>query len=634
MMNDIYKTARSRYQFLEETLQRYKMPVKVVFHLTAAIVSLTLAFLMRFDFNFPQRYFVLYLRALPFLIVARMGSYYYYKCFSASWRFSYLKDLMESLKAVILGSVLFLAAMVFVIGLEDFPRSVFLLEIIFNLAFITGTKLLVRYIHENKPGAPARIKKDILIVGAGKAGVLMLNELRYNRHLGINVVGFIDDDPYKQGVDIQGVHVLGRTEDIPQIAGEQRVDEVVLALPSSGRKTIMRITRICEDAGLKTQVIPSIGKLLQDGSLSTHLKEISYEALLGRSAIKFSRESDRRLMEEEIGGKAVLVTGAGGSIGSELCRQIAGFSPAILVMYDRYENTLYEIERELNMVPGLKILPIIGDILDEKKLARIFREHKINIVYHAAAYKHVPMMEHEPVEAARNNVLGTMNVARIAMKYRCGKFILISTDKAVKPANIMGTTKRIAEIVTQGFNGKDTKFIAVRFGNVIGSNGSVIPIFRKQIQEGGPITVTHEGITRYFMSIPEAVQLVLTAGAMGKGSEIFLLDMGEPVKIADLARELIRLSGLEPGKDIDIVYSGLRPGEKMYEELFWQGEGIVPTENKKITMLRHEDMSHEAIMEKVESLKKCVRRNDTAGVVEVLKDLVPESTIEPENYRS
>jgi len=628
-MKNTYKTVSPAYHSMEEKLQRYKMPIKVAFHLAATILSLAMAFFMRFDFTIPHRYFLLFLKALPFLIVARMGSYYYYKCFSASWRFAYLKDLMVSLKAVILGSVIFIIAMVFVVGLEDFPRSVFFLEIIFNLAFITGTKLIVRYVNETRPSAPAKIKKDILIVGAGKAGVLMLNELRYNRHLGINAVGFIDDDPYKQDVDIQGVHVLGRTEDIPRIAGQYKIDEVVLALPSSGRKTIMRITRICEEAGLKTQVIPSIGKLLQEGSLSTHIKEISYEALLGRSAIKFSRESDRRLMEEEINGKAVLVTGAGGSIGSELCRQIAGFSPRIIVMYDRYENSLYYIERELTKdASDVKILPVIGDILDDKKLARIFKEHGIDIIYHAAAYKHVPMMEREPVEAAKNNVLGTMNVARIAMKYKSEKFILISTDKAVKPANIMGTTKRIAEIVTQGFNGKGTRFIAVRFGNVIGSNGSVIPIFKKQIQEGGPITVTHEDITRYFMSIPEAVQLVMTAGAMGKGSEIFLLDMGEPVKIADLARELIRLSGLEPGKDIDIVFSGLRPGEKMYEELYWQGEGIVPTGNKKITMLKHEEMSHDAIMEKVETLKKCVKRNNFAELTVVLKDLVPEATID------
>ncbi len=635
MMKSMYRTVGARYQFFEENLQRHKVAVKVAFHLAAALVSLTMAFLMRFDFTIPERYFALYLRALPFLVLGRMASYYYYKCFSASWRFSYLKDLMESLKAVVLGSVIFIVVMVFIIGLEDFPRSVFFLEIIFNLAFITGTKLLVRYVHENRPTAPTRIRKDIIIVGAGKAGVLMLNELRYNRHLGINVVGFIDDDPYKQGVDIQGVHVLGPTEAIAEIASEHRVNEVVIALPSSGRKTIMRITRICEEAGLKTQAIPSIGKLLQDGSLSTHVKEISYEALLGRSAIRFSRESDRRLMEDELGGKAVLVTGAGGSIGSELCRQIAGFSPRVLVMYERYENSLYEMELEMSKdAPGVEILPVIGDILDEKKLSRVCREHGIDIIYHAAAYKHVPMMEHEPVEAARNNVLGTMNVARVAMKYKCDKFILISTDKAVRPANIMGTTKRIAELVTQGLNGNGTKFIAVRFGNVIGSNGSVIPIFRKQIQEGGPITVTHEGITRYFMSIPEAVQLVLTAGAMGKGSEIFLLDMGEPVKIVDLAKELIRLSGLEPGKDIDIVFSGLRPGEKMYEELFWQGEGIVPTANKKITMLSHEETCNEEIMEKVGRLKEAVRRKKTGDVVSLLKELVPEATIEPEKYTS
>jgi FlaA1/EpsC-like NDP-sugar epimerase len=335
-------------------------------------------------------------------------------------------------------------------------------------------------------------------------------------------------------------------------------------------------------------------------------------------------------MDEEIRGKAVLVTGAGGSIGSELSRQVAEYGPRTLILFDRYENSLYDLELDLRReLPANVLVSVIGDILDSKKVDSLLRQYSVELIYHAAAYKHVPLMEKEPVEAVRNNVLGTMNLARIAVKNRVRKFVLISTDKAVNPANIMGTTKRVAERVIQSLNGDFTKFIAVRFGNVIGSNGSVIPLFKKQIARGGPITVTDPKITRYFMSIPEAVQLVMTAGAMGSGGEIFLLDMGEPVKIVDLAKELIRLSGLELGKDIDIQYTGLRPGEKLYEELFWKGEGIVPTKNKKITMLKQSESTeaHNALAEKIDLLNDYVALRDLDGIYRLLKDMVPESTI-------
>ncbi len=618
---------------IDKYLLRYKTAIKIGFHLFSTFLALACAFFIRFDFSLPARYIAVFYRALPILVAARMISYFYYRSFAASWRFAYLKDLMDSVKAIVLGSTLFLALMVFMNRLDDFPRSVFLLEALLSLGLIAGTKLMVRYAREYRTAVSAKVKKHVLIAGAGKAGVLMLNEIRYNKRLGIHVVGFVDDDPYKQDTTIQGVPVLGKSEDIPEVAKKYAVDEIIVALPSSGHKNIVRITEIADKAQLKTQVMPNIGKLIQNGGFTSQLRDVSHEALLGRRVIKFSRELDRKLLEEEIRGKAVLVTGAGGSIGSELCRQVCQFAPRVLVLYERYENSMYELELELKKeFPNQIVLPVVGDILDAEKMSSVMKANGVDLVYHAAAYKHVPLMEREPVEAARNNVLGTMNAARVAIENGVRKFVLISTDKAVNPANIMGTTKRIAELTVQALNGNGTAFIAVRFGNVIGSNGSVIPIFKRQIADGGPITVTHPEITRYFMSIPEAVQLVMTAGAMGEGGEIFLLDMGEPIKIVDLARELIRLSGLEPNKDVDIVFTGLRPGEKLHEELYWQGEGIVPTGNKKITMLKQNCADKGILLQRVDELMKCAMKNDIYGVVKILKEIVPESTVDAERF--
>jgi FlaA1/EpsC-like NDP-sugar epimerase len=387
---------------------------------------------------------------------------------------------------------------------------------------------------------------------------------------------------------------------------------------------------IARNAQVNTKVLPSLGELIQKEGMVGRLKDVSVDALLGRQTIKFKREADLHLMKQEIEGKAVLVTGAGGSIGSELCRQVATFNPRLLILLDRYENTLYELEIDLKRkFPNQPILSVVGDILDSAKVNDILSQNRVNLVYHAAAYKHVPLMEREPAGAVRNNVFGTLNVARLALENQVDKFVLISTDKAVNPANIMGTTKRVAEKIIQVLsgNGSGTKFIAVRFGNVIGSNGSVIPIFQRQITEGGPVTITDPEATRYFMSISEAVQLVMTAGAMGAGGEIFLLDMGEPIKILDIATKLIDFSGLKPGKDIDIVSIGLRPGEKLHEELYWQGEGIVPTENKKITMLKPNGLYPDRLTGQLNELEELSHSKNIQAIFTLLKEIVPESKI-------
>jgi FlaA1/EpsC-like NDP-sugar epimerase len=609
---------------------RYRRLGTAILQLLLTVLGYVAAFSIRFEFEIPAADYQIMIHTLPVLILVRLGVYYYFDLYSGGWRFVSMRDLVIISKSIFWGSIIFLVIMVFFNRLQGYPRSILLVEPIFNFALTSGIRFLVRFLYEYNLGTSSKVVKNAIIAGAGRAGVLVLNEIRTNAKIGIGVIGFVDDNPLKIGTDIQGVRVIGSTEDIPKLADQYDIDEVIIAIPSAGYKDIVRIVNIARNAQVSTKVLPSLGKLIQEDGVVGQLKDVSFDALLGRQTIKFKREADLNLMKKEIEGKGVLVTGAGGSIGSELCRQVATFNPRLLVLLDRYENTLYELEIDLKRkFPNQPILSIVGDILDSVKVDGILRDHKVNLVYHAAAYKHVPLMEREPVGAVRNNVLGTLNVAKRAVENHVDKFVLISTDKAVNPANIMGTTKRVAEMIVQGLSGNvsDTKFIAVRFGNVIGSNGSVIPIFQRQIMEGGPVTITHPDATRYFMSISEAVQLVMTAGAMGKGGEIFLLDMGEPIKIIDIATKLINYSGLKPGKDVEIVPIGLRPGEKLHEELYWKGEGVVPTENKKITMLKPNGLSLERLDTQLKELEESSHLSNAKGIYTLLKEIVPEAKI-------
>ena len=609
---------------------RYRRLGIAILQLLLTALGYAAAFSIRFEFEIPAADYGVMINTLPILILVRLATYYYFKLYSGGWRFVSMRDLINISKSIFWGSIIFLVTMVFINRLQGYPRSILLMEAIFNFALTSGIRFLVRFFYEYKVGTSSKVLKHALIAGAGKAGVLVLNEIRTNANMGIGVIGFVDDNPLKMETDIQGVPVLGRMEDIPKLADQYAIDEVIIAIPSAGYKDIARIVNIARSAQVNTKILPSLGRLIQEDGIVGQLKDVSFDALLGRQTIKFKREADLNLMKKEIEGKGVLVTGAGGSIGSELCRQVATFNPRLLILLDRYENTLYELEIDLKRkFPNQPILSVVGDILDSVKVNELLRENKVNLVYHAAAYKHVPLMEREPTGAVRNNVFGTLNVAKLAVENHVDKFVLISTDKAVNPANIMGTTKRVAEMIIQGLsgNGSGTKFIAVRFGNVIGSNGSVIPIFRHQIIEGGPVTITHAEATRYFMSISEAVQLVMTAGAMGTGGEIFLLDMGEPIKIIDIATKLINFSGLKPGKDVDIVFTGLRPGEKLHEELYWQGEGIVPTENKKITMLKPNGLYPNRLYAQLKKLEESSDLSNIQGIYTLLKEIVPEAKI-------
>ena len=609
---------------------RYRRLGIAILQLLLTALGYAAAFSIRFEFAIPAGDYGVMINTLPILILVRLATYYYFKLYSGGWRFVSMRDLVNISKSIFWGSIIFLVTMVFINRLQGYPRSILLMEAIFNFALTSGIRFLVRFFYEYKVGTSSKVLKHALIAGAGKAGVLVLNEIRTNANMGIGVIGFVDDNPLKMGTDIQGVPVLGRMEDIPKLADQYAIDEVIIAIPSAGYKDIARIVNIARSAQVNTKVLPSLGRLIQEDGIVGQLKDVSFDALLGRQTIKFKREADLNLMKKEIEGKGVLVTGAGGSIGSELCRQVATFNPRLLILLDRYENTLYELEIDLKRkFPNQPILSVVGDILDSVKVNELLRENKVNLVYHAAAYKHVPLMEREPTGAVRNNVFGTLNVAKLAVENHVDKFVLISTDKAVNPANIMGTTKRVAEMIVQGLsgNGSGTKFIAVRFGNVIGSNGSVIPIFQHQIIEGGPVTITHAEATRYFMSISEAVQLVMTAGAMGTGGEIFLLDMGEPIKIIDIATKLINFSGLKLGKDVEIVFTGLRPGEKLHEELYWQGEGIVPTENKKITMLKPNGLYPDRLYAQLKKLEESSDLSNIQGIYTLLKEIVPEAKI-------
>jgi FlaA1/EpsC-like NDP-sugar epimerase len=633
MLSDLigsYSSKLSDESFVWKVGTRYRRLGTAILQLLLTILGYVAAFSIRFEFEIPAGDYRVMIHTLPILIVVRLGTYYYFNLYSGGWRFVSMRDLITISKSIFWGSIIFLVTMVFFNRLQGYPRSILLVEPVFNFALTSGIRFLVRFLYEYNLGTSSKVLKNAIIAGAGRAGVLVLNEIRTNAKMGIGVIGFVDDNPLKVGTDVQGVRVIGSTEDIPKLADQYDIDEVIIAIPSAGYKDIVRIVNIARSVQVNTKVLPSLGKLIQEDGIVGQLKDVSFDALLGRQTIKFKREADLNQMKKEIEGKGVLVTGAGGSIGSELCRQVATFNPRLLILLDRYENTLYELEIDLKRkFPNQPILTIVGDILDSVKVNEILSENKVNLVYHAAAYKHVPLMEREPVGAVRNNVFGTLNVAKLAVENHVDKFVLISTDKAVNPANIMGTTKRVAEMIIQGLSGNasGTKFIAVRFGNVIGSNGSVIPIFQRQIIEGGPITITHPDATRYFMSISEAVQLVMTAGAMGRGGEIFLLDMGEPIRIMDIATKLINYSGLKPGRDVEIVPIGLRPGEKLHEELYWKGEGVVPTENKKITMLEPNGLYPERLNTQLKKLEESSQLSSAQGIYTLLKEIVPEAKI-------
>jgi FlaA1/EpsC-like NDP-sugar epimerase len=538
------------------------------------------------------------------------------------WRYASVQDAVEILKGVTISSILAVSAVFFLRQFTPIPRSIIVLDWIMLFALLAASRLVWRIWRETYVVGRSCEGPQTLIVGAGEAGSLLLKEIRRQPHASYSVCGFIDDDPEKKGMKLHGVPVLGGTKQLKSLIVANEVEDVIIAMPSADSKTIRNIIDSCKHANVTFKTLPGISELI-DGSLTvSQIKNVEIEDLLGRDPVLL----DRQLIGSYLTGKRVLVSGAGGSIGSEICRQVALFSPEKLILLEQAETPLYEIEKELiARFPDVRILPLVADVRDRDKIMLAFEEFTPEVVFHAAAYKHVPMMEYNPSQAVLNNVFGSRNIADAAHEFKTRNLVMISTDKAVNPTNVMGATKRAAEIYIQALSRiSKTKFTTVRFGNVLGSNGSVIPLFKEQIAKGGPVTVTDKRIIRYFMTIPEATQLVLQAGSMGSDSEILVLDMGDPVRIIDLAEELIRLSGLTPYEDIDIVVTGLRPGEKLFEELLIDGEGILPTAHKKIKVLAPVNIELKPVRDELDSLYEAARSNAVHELIESLKRLVPE----------
>jgi FlaA1/EpsC-like NDP-sugar epimerase len=556
---------------------------------------------------------------LPLILFIKLGSFYYFRLFSGFWRYVSMDDLIQIIKASLMGSVLFLILVVFLKGLTGFPRSIFLLDWMICTGLVSGARMVNRFFRELSKGdnKPDKISKG-LIYGAGEAGILVLKELRDN--LDIEVTGFIDDDPVKRGMNIYGKKVLGRGDEISDISEKYAIDTIVIAMPKLGGSEIRQIISQCTLSGLNVKILPGLYKLLS-GEIEIKLREVKPEDLLGRETVKIDQEDVRKYVED----KTVLITGAAGSIGSEISRQVAKYFPQRMILVDHNENDLYFLEREFDdSSSDMEIEYISADIKEIPVLKNTFSKYKPDIVFHAAAFKHVPLMESNPSSAVKNNVICSRNLIYASDHYGVERFVLISSDKAVNPTNIMGATKRITEMIMQAKSRKSrTKFMAVRFGNVLGSKGSVVPLFKKQIEEKRRVTVTHPEARRFFMSVGEAVQLVLQAGALGEGGEVFVLDMGEQIKISELARNLIMLSGYKPDEDITIEYIGLRPGEKLFEEPLHDSEKDTATRNEKIYIARPDDIDIKWLLKRVKELDVLSKRMRNSAIIEKIQEIVP-----------
>ncbi|HEX7766571.1 MAG TPA: nucleoside-diphosphate sugar epimerase/dehydratase [Nitrospira sp.] len=576
LASQLFHTVAGRYGQL---VMRFRSLLVVATHLALIVAAHLTAFLLRFEGNIQPPFDVIMWRYLPAVLLIYWGGLWVFGIQRGLWRYVGLHDLGRIFWASMTSAVVFYGLVHIGLGWKEYPRSIIILTGLLSGLYIAGIRLAVRWFREWLQ-IIAPTARRVLIVGAGHAGELLARDMLSDPSFNCRPVGFIDDDPVKRKMKIHGVPVVGTIADIKQAADRLEVHEIIVALPSAGTGTKQKILAASEGCTAPIKILPNVKQLLGDPVSLQQVRPMSLEDLLQREPI----QTDRQELHPLIEGKTVLVTGAGGSIGSELCRQIASYRPESLVLFERYENSLHALLLELRATfPAVGVLPIIGDVTVPERVAEVFRQTGPDLVFHAAAHKHVPLMELNPKEAVRNNVLGTRIVAEAALAAGVDRFVLISTDKAVNPTSVMGVTKRIAEQVIQRFNHRGrTKYTVVRFGNVLGSNGSVVPLFTEQIRKGGPITVTDPEIKRFFMTIPEAVQLVLQASVIGQGGDVFVLDMGEQIKIVDLARNMIVLSGLVPGKDIEIQFTGLRPGEKLYEELFDESEQTEPTAHEKI----------------------------------------------------
>jgi len=592
----------------------------IVFEALLVIAAYYTSFLLRLDFSPDARSRTIFLISLPWVLIIKLVIFYACGLLKGWWRYAGMSDLADITKASLAsGLLLYTALWLGFWSRPGYPGSIVLIDLVLTIFFTGGARLLVRaYIESLRSSVAA---KETLIVGAGVAGATIMREFKLNPGLDYKPIGFVDDDLTKLGIKVHGKKVLGTTNDIPALAEKYNVKCVLIAIPSATGTEIDKIVHKCSQSKVEYKIFHGVDRRI-DGELRLNrIRQVRLEDLLGRPLVRL----DLGNIQKKLEGESVLITGAGGSIGSELVRQVAQFRPAKVVLLDRSENDLFRLSGELSSkFPMLNQVPVVGDILDVGLLREVFAVHRPHSVFHAAAYKHVPMMEMNCFQAVTNNIFGTYNVALVARQYEVKDFVIISTDKAVKPTNIMGVTKRIAELIILGLQHQRTRFVAVRFGNVLGSNGSVLPIFEEQIRNGGPVTVTHPEARRYFMLIPEAVQLVLQAATMGHGGEIFLLDMGDDIKIDDLAKKLIRLADFEPDKDIKIVYTGLRPGEKLSEELQLEGEGLAPTRHEKIRVVQGGKVDFLQMRTWLDELSALVESKNVHGLVKMLISLVPE----------
>jgi FlaA1/EpsC-like NDP-sugar epimerase len=598
------------------------------------------AYLIRFDFDIPEKFIDEMFTILPAAILIKLSCFYLFGVYRGMWRFTSVHDLLDIIKAVSLSTLLIVVWIVLIYRYKNVPRSIVFIDWCFNIILISGVRLAIRlFFQKFVPTSPIQslepingtggqhrpaLNRRLLIIGAGNCGEKILREIQDNPQLRYTVVGFLDDNPNKIGRRIHGVPVRGIIGDVRFIAEKTDAYELLIAIPSADTAEMRRIVSLCKQSGVRYKTVPGYSELIGGRVTMKAVREVAYRDLIGRETVKL----DQKLIEGCIKGQRVIVTGAGGSIGSELCRQICRFGPERIILFERAESPLYEIDLELrNSYGHLDILPVLGDIQDATSLRQTFQAYRPQIAFHAAAYKHVPMMELQPWKAIENNVIGTQNMVDIANAFNLERFVLVSTDKAVRPANVMGASKRVAEMITLNRNycaSSDTRFMAVRFGNVVGSVGSVIPLFKNQIEGGGPVTVTHPEITRYFMTIREASQLILQAGAMGHGGEIFILDMGTPVKIVDMARDLIRLSGFEPDVDIKIEFIGLRPGEKLHEELITDDENAEPTMHHKILMLKGGACDLNLLNEQIRELVVLSKLHEPQRILAKLREIVSD----------
>ena len=602
--------------------KKFRTPLVVFLH-DLAIVPIAWfgAYWLRFNLEqIPAAYIDMALVWLPALLVIQSILFIYFGLYRADWRFASSPDLVRILKAVTVGVLISLALIFTLTRLQGMPRSVFPLYALLLLLGLAGPRFIYRWIKDNRLLTAEGM--NVLIVGAGQAGEMLVRDMLRTPGQHILPGGFIDDKTSKLGREIHGVRVLGNSSQIPFVVDKHHVELILIAIPSANSKQMQRIVKYCELAGVPFRTLPRFTDMVSGRISLDVFREVAIEDLLGRESVIL----DRYQISQNIKGKRILVTGAGGSIGSGLVRELAQLEPESVILLEQSEHNLYQVEREIaERFPALSIKCFLGDVTDTVAVNIVFKKCQPELIFHAAAYKHVPMLEDQGRQAILNNIQGTKVLAAAADRHRCECFVLISTDKAVNPSSVMGATKRAAEILCQTIHRQSsTRFITVRFGNVLDSAGSVVPLFREQIKAGGPVTVTHPEMNRYFMTIPEACQLILQAGAMGEGGEIYVLDMGEPVKIAYLAEQMIHLSRKVPGEDIDIVFTGLRPGEKLFEELFHEQEQLVQTDHPKIFLAKHREEDWQQLNTMLDQIETACQSSDESELKVLLNKLVPE----------